>query len=428
MERDRTSSKMSRSFTILFGTVALSTLCVLGALVASPIHIHVVLGNLTQSPVSTAGSVRSPSLPVGPLELVTGVQKDDLPPQATPQNRSSTQSGTGLPQLHMHHGTASRDGLSSTSSTPGTSSNRTAMRREYRKKTWAWPKGQAIWGQHSRKWPKQHDKWVHPKYHPREEAEGLVAAAGNKSKAACDLCSTNWLFIVSTGRSGSTTLMNMLNEIPFFEIDGENNGLAGHLFELHKAVAVSQREIISNGDGNPKRHAWFKSNPSDEIGMRCAMQAYALAFLGKTAGALPKIGIPVENSSSVIGWKEIRYGSAAELGFMRQVFPCAKFVISTRLDLKAQQRSAFHKYTRTQLQDLRRKTEILTNWAKNQPRTIALTVALEHFSTTTFNHILKFLGVAGCQYRRLLHSNVKAYKPDASRSPVINCVEHALKW
>jgi hypothetical protein len=41
-----------------------------------------------------------------------------------------------------------------------------------------------------------------------------VDYSDNKVKVRCDLCADQWLFIISTGRSGSTSLMTMLNLVP----------------------------------------------------------------------------------------------------------------------------------------------------------------------------------------------------------------------
>lgn len=49
-----------------------------------------------------------------------------------------------------------------------------------------------------------------------------VAAAPPHAGMPCDLCGTyRWVFVISTGRSGSTTMLGMLNSIPGFHIAGE---------------------------------------------------------------------------------------------------------------------------------------------------------------------------------------------------------------
>ena len=48
----------------------------------------------------------------------------------------------------------------------------------------------------------------------------------------------NWLFVVSAGRAGSTTIMNMMNAIPTVLLSGENDGV---LNILDAAFSTSQR-------------------------------------------------------------------------------------------------------------------------------------------------------------------------------------------
>ena len=249
--------------------------------------------------------------------------------------------------------------------------------------------------------------------------------------ANCDLCARNWLFVVSTGRAGSTTLLNMLNEIPSFMIAGENGGFAGNLFRLKtgtaRAEGIIQRHLPQNSR-QLRRHAWLRWNVSDQLALRCAMQAYAMAFLGISAESL--------SPHSVIGWKEIRYNSAQELHFMRHTFPCAKFIVNTRQDLRAQQASGFKTgFLRDEVspwtnpQHLKARTTDLAHWAKQLPPNATFALPVEKFSLQSYNEMLAFLGVSGCQFVRVLHSNVKSFVPDASKAPVVRCsAQHDVKF
>ena len=52
--------------------------------------------------------------------------------------------------------------------------------------------------------------------HESDNMRNLTAVdySDNKVKVRCDLCADQWLFVISTGRSGSTSLMTMLNLVP----------------------------------------------------------------------------------------------------------------------------------------------------------------------------------------------------------------------
>jgi hypothetical protein len=48
----------------------------------------------------------------------------------------------------------------------------------------------------------------------RGHSKEMVDYSETKVKAKCDLCADQWMFIISTGRSGSTSIFSMLNLIP----------------------------------------------------------------------------------------------------------------------------------------------------------------------------------------------------------------------
>jgi len=240
---------------------------------------------------------------------------------------------------------------------------------------------------------------------------------GQPLGAKCNLCSRKWLFVVGTGRSGSTTLMNMIDVIPSYRIAGENSGAAAALFALHEAAETtnrhnnfSRRKKRDRAAPSPSLTAWYQFSKV-ELGSRlCAMQAYALTMLGESG----------ENGSNeVIGWKEIRY-SKAELDFMRLLFPCAKFVVNIRRDTKAQTQSSFQKRTTFQMWD--RVNSMLLGWSKRQPRGTVHVFALEDFSLPNFDRLLRFLGEERCRYRSVIHVHGNgSYTGVKDMSTVIRC-------
>ena len=78
----------------------------------------------------------------------------------------------------------------------------------------------------------------------RDAAENSRHSNQTGSTGAIDVtdgCERNWLFQVSTGRSGSTSLMAMLNDLPNVYIAGENDGLFESLYALHKSSILTEK-------------------------------------------------------------------------------------------------------------------------------------------------------------------------------------------
>lgn len=223
----------------------------------------------------------------------------------------------------------------------------------------------------------------------------LNATRGHKRY--CSLCSgyPKWVLIAATGRSGSTTTLNMLQRIPGFHLAGENNGIMSELRELY----VKTREGLGFDQA---RHGSYGHGPISEERILCALQQYVKALLGK-----PKDPHPLR-----IGFKEASWNKET-LDFASILFPCAQIVIQTRQDLLQQSHSAWWSERANALEDLQNKTGILENWQRNHPENTFL-MHLEDFSVDRFNTLLGWLGVSGCHYTSVCHANANDGYEDAS--------------
>ena len=138
-----------------------------------------------------------------------------------------------------------------------------------------------------------------------------------------------YLFVVTYGRSGSTLLQGVLNSIPGYLIRGENGGVLRQLFEFHHEAVRRRDEHGEMARRRGPRSPWFGIDGyRDEVALRSIRQ------LALTTVLRPRRG------TRVVGFKEVRWAKedVAELiGFLRQVFPGARFVFNTReLDAVAQ--------------------------------------------------------------------------------------------
>lgn len=59
-----------------------------------------------------------------------------------------------------------------------------------------------------------------------DESEARVQPPSATCGFRCDLSAYRWIFVLGVGRSGSTTILSMLNRLPGVELDGEHNGEA----------------------------------------------------------------------------------------------------------------------------------------------------------------------------------------------------------
>ena len=134
-----------------------------------------------------------------------------------------------------------------------------------------------------------------------------------------------YLFIVTYGRSGSTLLQGVLSSIPGYLIRGENRAMMDELYGYHRK-SVDERRRLARKNRLPPTHPFFGIDGyPDDTALRDIRRL-----------ALDTILRP-ERGTRVVGFKEIRWGRPdlkEYLGFLREVFPEARFVVNTR-DIKA---------------------------------------------------------------------------------------------
>lgn len=192
-----------------------------------------------------------------------------------------------------------------------------------------------------------------------------------------------WLFILGTGRSGSTSILEMVNSIPGYLLGGENDGIMSEFLDLMKHREHQTEHQYSV--------AWHSANVSDQH-LLCILRAYAREIIGWN-GEHPR----------TLGFKEIRHSEKEELDLFLEVFPNARFIINTA-PASRQAASRLHKkagHDYTQLEEMNQR---LADWGRNHSN-VSFSLPLDEFDLVRFNEMLDWLGVNNCRYTRVAHAN-----------------------
>lgn len=148
----------------------------------------------------------------------------------------------------------------------------------------------------------------------RVRAEGAVASGRDRTDLA-------YVFVVTYGRSGSTLLQGILSSVPGVMIRGENGGVIDHLFRFHDTVR-GHRDRLARPGGLPPSHPWWGI---DGYADDTALRNLRVLLLETILRPSP--------DTRLVGFKEIDWPVERlpeVLGFMRAVFPGARFVLNTR--------------------------------------------------------------------------------------------------
>ena len=223
----------------------------------------------------------------------------------------------------------------------------------------------------------------------RDAAENSRHSNQTGSTGAIDVtdgCERNWLFQVSTGRSGSTSLMDMLNDLPNVYIAGENDGVFESLYALHKSSI--RTEFQGKRRGNK---AWWH-HPVE----RSKLERIARTYVESA------IGLKQNQNYAWVGFKEIRFGTADELDYLLSLFPCSKVIVNIRRNIVRQHESAFEKTI--PISTLKSHNDMLLKWSKKYPKRV-FTLALEDFNLDNLNRLAVWLDFPNCHFKQIAHAN-----------------------
>ena len=232
----------------------------------------------------------------------------------------------------------------------------------------------------------------------RDAAENSRHSNQTGSTGAIDVtdgCERNWLFQVSTGRSGSTSLMNMLNDLPNVYIAGENAGLFESLYALHKSSIRTRFRERRNS-------AWWH-HPVDRSKLRRIVRTYVESA----------IGLKQNQNYAWVGFKEIRFETDDELDYLLSLFPCSKVIVNIRRDVVGQHKSraTFKKATPIPISALKSQNDMLLKWSEKHPNRV-FTLALEDFNLDNFDRLAVWLDFPNCHFKQIAHANRGGYRAD----------------
>ena len=194
--------------------------------------------------------------------------------------------------------------------------------------------------------------------------------APTKCTCGCAVRLRPFVFILGTGRSGSTSLLWFLNALPGMHIVGENLGIGNLLVQLSDALVQTEHK-------GGLYTAW--TNSFDAASLQCDLAKLLLRLINPAP------------SARLVGFKTIRVFEAAPR--LASLFPCARFIINVRGSVSTQARSSFYRLNsrRAERDQLQNHSATLLEFARQHP-TISHVIRTEELTRRGLTKLLRWLG------------------------------------
>jgi hypothetical protein len=196
------------------------------------------------------------------------------------------------------------------------------------------------------------------------------------------------LLLCCTGRSGSTTLQQILNTIPNSNICGENYGAINSLLLFYKKIKqttfiqvpgnknpISYEELILNNI----KPAWYNSYNINEI------QSYIRNIIISM--------FKNKDTTSIWGFKEIRYenNNIELIKEFKELFPQTKVIIHIRENIDVQSKSSWFKTNPNAKQLLNSTNKILMEFYSNNKEYCYLNTFEKLFNMENMENLYTFI-------------------------------------
>ena len=238
----------------------------------------------------------------------------------------------------------------------------------------------------------------------------------------CSPCKRRFLFIVASGRSGSTTLLSMMNMLPNVRLSGENNN---ELFVISGLETNLRRDKKKHILHEPAQTGPWKHNQIPDQALSCPMQKVVETLDIAPNEVLENIHqepFRSEEEGKILGVKTIRiqqgnWGPKKAADFFKRNFPCSRIIVNYRSDSEAQLNSTSNLGWRSVTEDSLIKTNhFLEAFANNLGDDMSKIIDMTEWSkdVSVINNVVDWLGFEHCHFKSLMHENHGGFGRDSS--------------
>jgi len=144
----------------------------------------------------------------------------------------------------------------------------------------------------------------------------------------CRPCDKHFLFILAQGRSGSTTLKNMINLLPGIRIGGEIGDTIQKMDDLWSYLSYENDLVKDRGNFE----GVYGHNHYPPEYLSCSAQRLITSINPPNEFNNKNNSSVKDDPDSIIGFKELRIDTFNHIEFLLTHFPCSRFIFNVRND------------------------------------------------------------------------------------------------
>jgi hypothetical protein len=243
----------------------------------------------------------------------------------------------------------------------------------------------------------------------------------------CLPCNRRHFLIISTARSGSTTLLRMFNALPNMRLSGENHNTLWFISQLTDNLLENRPNLLKHPVDKPIGP--FSHNTIPRGSMGCIAQQITHNLNP------PPLAVQQDKSKNmedyddglILGFKTVRlhkenWTAMEAAKFLKEHFPCTKVLINYQTNVTHQYLSFKHTFNHTgpseddngpsidKLEEINEFQEQLHNHLKQSSKLIDMDKWTK--DVEILNDVVDWIGYEKCRFKEIVHENDGGYATD----------------
>ena len=244
----------------------------------------------------------------------------------------------------------------------------------------------------------------------------------------CKPCQRRHLLLVSTARSGSTTLLRMFNALPNVRLAGENHNQIKFVAKLTSNLVNNRPRLLRHP--HDKHTGPFMHNAIPQGSFGCIAQDVFHMMNPPPLAVQQNKDIQMEeyDKDLILGFKTVRmhlgdWTAQKASEYLKSHFPCSRVIINYQTNITHQLESHHQTfgnqsdtYLAPSMDQLEKANQFQFNLHRNLGDDYSKLIDMDEWSkdVQVLNQIVSWLGFEKCQFESIVHENLKGYKRDTS--------------
>jgi hypothetical protein len=258
----------------------------------------------------------------------------------------------------------------------------------------------------------------------------------------CTPCSQRFFFLISTARSGSTTLLRMFNALPHIRLSGENHNHLYYLYQLTSNLVNHKPYILKHPVDKPTGP--FQHNAIPQGSMGCVAQTAVKSLNPPPLDVQRNVAAVASSTSSptllleeydrgrILGFKTVRvhHGNwtAKEVAeYLKTHFPCSKVLINYQTNVTHEYLSfkrTFHhnndgggkdkEYKGPSIEYFKQINKFQEDLSHSLGDEMSRLIDMDQWvhDVEILNSVIQWMGYEKCRFNKIVHENDKGYSTD----------------